>query len=197
MTIKLFLSTARMSARVTPENFARWGKFVKCNVASALSLPIKRVLQHRWGFGDEDTIENATPDQEEAIRSWLRGDGWRTFLAAERKLTSREEKALAAVRAFAQKMGYPPTIRELGERLEVSRRRAHQLLQSLRAKGAIEWDTGRARGIRVVSHQEAPARTSAETLKAALHALPFVNVTTERGTQAHVALADVEALLEQ
>lgn len=188
--IDLILSTARMPAGVSAERYISWGAFVERHISKALALEID-VSRHRAGVGDEDNIEGAASGQETLIRAWLRGDGWQAFLVAEKTLTSKEEKALQVMRILMREKGYPPTVRELAASLELGRSRTHILLTKLQMKGAIEWDTGRARGIRIVG-----LSNDRETLRAALRALPLVDVTTDRGTLAHVALVDVETLLE-
>ena len=52
---------------------------------------------------------------------------------------------------IAQHDGVPPTIREIGEALEISLSSAHGLLERLEARGRIRRTPGRARTVEVVA----------------------------------------------
>jgi repressor LexA len=66
------------------------------------------------------------------------------------ELTDREMEGLSELSSYIDENGYPPTIRELGERLGVSKTPAKECLDRLERKGAIERD-GTPRGIRLLS----------------------------------------------
>ena len=113
-------------------------------------------------------------------------------------LTPREGEALELVRALTREKGWPPTLRELGIHLHVSRTTAQYLLESLEAKGAIMRDggAGQARGVRVVGEvTEGAKEIERGRLREALTALPTVDVATARGSLPHVARVDVMGLL--
>ncbi|MEN1682101.1 MAG: hypothetical protein AAGJ46_21185 [Planctomycetota bacterium] len=68
-----------------------------------------------------------------------------------RPLTRRQSTILGVIRAYQADHGYSPTLRDIGRRMGISSPngvRCH--LNALQTKGAIEWDPGRARTIRLV-----------------------------------------------
>ena len=67
-----------------------------------------------------------------------------------RRLTERQEEVLNAIRDFIIKKGYPPTVRELGDLLDLSEKAAHGHLLTLENKGWIERLPDSARAIRIV-----------------------------------------------
>lgn len=60
-----------------------------------------------------------------------------------------QDKALEAIREFSERVGLPPTVRELGSLLGLSRTRAHQLVNALAKAGRLQRMPGRARAVRV------------------------------------------------
>lgn len=66
-------------------------------------------------------------------------------------LTPRQTDILAVLAAFISIHGYPPTVREASEAMGLSRNGLHWQLGELRRKGAIAFEDGRARSIRVLA----------------------------------------------
>lgn len=66
-------------------------------------------------------------------------------------LTNKQRQVLDAIAALTDENGYPPTVREVQERLgKTSPSTAHTHLRHLRDKGYIEWKEGKCRSIRIV-----------------------------------------------
>lgn len=53
--------------------------------------------------------------------------------------TSRQLEVLAAIVAATEQFGFPPTFAELGERLAISKRGAHDHVLRLRELGLVGW----------------------------------------------------------
>lgn len=61
-------------------------------------------------------------------------------------LTRRESDALAVIRAFRARCGYYPTVRELAQSMRLrSTSDAYRMMQGLRTKGFVSWDSRRSR----------------------------------------------------
>lgn len=69
---------------------------------------------------------------------------------AGRKLSSKQGQVLALLRHLIANRGYPPSIRELAEALEISHSAAHGYLQALELKGFVRRDPTKARGIELL-----------------------------------------------
>ncbi len=65
-------------------------------------------------------------------------------------ITPSQRKALKAIREFIARRGFPPTMKELGERLGVSAASAHQLVRQLQRKGFVRHQPGKARSLSIV-----------------------------------------------
>jgi repressor LexA len=72
-------------------------------------------------------------------------------------LTPRQQKVLSVIRDSIERRGYPPSMREIGERvgLTSSSSVAHQL-RTLEEKGFIKRDPNRPRALQVFAPHEAP-----------------------------------------
>jgi repressor LexA len=55
-----------------------------------------------------------------------------------RELTSRQQDVLDFIRTFSMRHGVPPTVREIGERFQVTPRAAFDHLRALERKGALQ-----------------------------------------------------------
>lgn len=68
----------------------------------------------------------------------------------EVEITDAQRRTLSEVRAFIIKRGFPPTMNELGELLEVTSASAHQLVVQLERKGYLKREPRKARNLSVV-----------------------------------------------
>ncbi len=65
-------------------------------------------------------------------------------------LTERQSQVLAYLNGYAAENGYPPSIREIGERFEIASPNGVMChLRALESKGAIRRTPGRSRAIKV------------------------------------------------
>jgi repressor LexA len=71
---------------------------------------------------------------------------------AMEKLTNRQREVLAAVRELTGRHGFPPTVRELAEFLEIGPRAAFEHLAALVRKGYLEKEDGRPRALAVAGY---------------------------------------------
>ena len=79
----------------------------------------------------------------------------------DKKLTERERKVLDYIKSQIKAKGYPPTIRELCQSLDIkSTSTAHKDLDSLMRKGYIRKDPVKRRALEVLD-KEAPAASAA------------------------------------
>jgi SOS-response transcriptional repressor LexA len=63
-----------------------------------------------------------------------------------RQLTLGEkERTVDAISELSMALGYPPTVRELAERLDLSISATYERLVRLRADGSISWDSKKFR----------------------------------------------------
>ncbi|RJQ20272.1 MAG: repressor LexA [Nitrospiraceae bacterium] len=65
------------------------------------------------------------------------------------KLTVKQKKILDFLREYAQKHGYPPTVREIGERFEILWAAARMHLKAIEKKGFIKINPAKSRGIEI------------------------------------------------
>lgn len=65
-------------------------------------------------------------------------------------LTARQRETLTKVVKFIDRNGYPPTVRELAEMLDVKVSAAHRLLGRLRDAGWVDWEDGQRRTLTVL-----------------------------------------------
>ncbi len=81
----------------------------------------------------------------------------------DKKLTEREQKVLDYIKAQIKAKGYPPTIRELCQSLDIkSTSTAHKDLDSLMRKGYIRKDPVKRRALEVLNKEEAAIPSAPE-----------------------------------
>ena len=79
------------------------------------------------------------------------GPGWRTTEVGPDGLTSRQRRILATIADSLKTRGYPPTMREIGEAVELtSPSSVKYQLTALEAKGFIRRDPNRPRAMEIV-----------------------------------------------
>ncbi len=74
----------------------------------------------------------------------------------EARLTRRQQEVLSFMRAFSQRHGVPPTVREIGERFRVTPRAAFDHLRALERKGYLKRRTASGRTSRALTLAERP-----------------------------------------
>jgi repressor LexA len=72
-----------------------------------------------------------------------------------RELTSRQRDVLEFIRSFSGRHGVPPTVREIGERFEVTPRAAFDHLRALERKGMLQRRRSAGRTSRALTLSEA------------------------------------------
>jgi len=93
-----------------------------------------------------------------------------------KELSERQLEVLACIRAIFQETGYPPTVRELGERLGLSSSCTVQRhLEMLERKGFIRRNPTKARTIEILRGLKPVSRSAAD---GGLVAVPIVGVVT-------------------
>lgn len=65
-------------------------------------------------------------------------------------LTERQHEVLDTIRTYHDRTGYAPSIRELADLLGISGAATYRALVRLRDAGAVDWDEGVARTLRVL-----------------------------------------------
>ena len=73
-------------------------------------------------------------------------------------LTPAQERALATIRQFSSRHGFPPTVKELGQELGVAPASAHELMTALERKGYLRRSPGKARSLEIL-RQPGPETT--------------------------------------
>jgi len=68
-------------------------------------------------------------------------------------LTEIQKKILEFLKDYTRNHGYPPTVREIGERFKIFWPAARKHLQSLERKGFVRLNPSRSRGIEIVGFQ--------------------------------------------
>lgn len=66
------------------------------------------------------------------------------------ELTERQAQILDQIVGFQRRTGMAPTRQELADALRISVPTVQQHLEALRRKGAVDWEEGKARSMRVV-----------------------------------------------
>lgn len=70
------------------------------------------------------------------------------------KITPAQEKILEIVARFIAAKGYPPSRRQIASDLGCAVANVQGQLESLRAKGYVDWDDGVARSLRVIPDEQ-------------------------------------------
>lgn len=78
-----------------------------------------------------------------------------------RELTTRQQEVLAFIRSFVARHGLPPTVREIGERFQVTPRAAFDHLRALERKGVLQRRASVGRTSRALVPYDSPARPAA------------------------------------
>lgn len=92
------------------------------------------------------------------------------------ELTKRQQEVLCGIRLIFQETGYPPTVRELGERLGLrSSCTVQRHLEALERKGFIRRSPTKARTIEITRGQRPVSRSAAD---GGLISLPVVGMVT-------------------
>ncbi len=71
-----------------------------------------------------------------------------------KKITTRQREALQFLCDYQAQHGYPPTIQELADAMEVTKTSAHEFIQQLIRKGYVEREEHLARGLNILRHPE-------------------------------------------
>ena len=75
-----------------------------------------------------------------------------------RELTRRQEQILAFIRAEIHRVGYPPSVREIGEAIGLSSSSTvHSHLAALETKGFIRRDPSKPRALEVLDFRDTEA----------------------------------------
>ena len=72
-------------------------------------------------------------------------------------LTTAQEKAFKAIRSFAEKKGFPPTVKELADQLGMASASAHELVSELVRKDFLRRTPRKARSLEIVKQPPVPA----------------------------------------
>ena len=72
-------------------------------------------------------------------------------------LTTAQEKAFKAIRSFAEKKGFPPTVKELADQLGMASASAHELVSELVRKDFLRRTPRKARTLEIVKQPPVPA----------------------------------------
>lgn len=79
-----------------------------------------------------------------------------------RDLTEKQQAILAYIEQYIASQGYPPTIREIGDRFEITAKGAYDHLKAIEKKGYIKCEKNRSRAIELIRTSEGatPVSTS-------------------------------------
>ena len=67
-----------------------------------------------------------------------------------RDLTEKQQAILAYIEQYIASQGYPPTIREIGDRFEITAKGAYDHLKAIEKKGYIKCEKNRSRAIELI-----------------------------------------------
>jgi repressor LexA len=114
-------------------------------------------------------------------------------------LTEAQEKALKAIRAFVDRKGFPPTVMELADHLDMASASAHELVSALVEKGFLRRTPRKARSLEIVRQPPVPASDLRPvpvvgTVVAGMPLLAVENIEGEILVDAHVVRGTCFAL---
>lgn len=69
-------------------------------------------------------------------------------------LTQKQEKILAYIGHFMRKTGYPPTVREIGERFKIASSSVFDHLKALEGKGVLKRTENKSRSLEIVGQKK-------------------------------------------
>jgi repressor LexA len=79
-------------------------------------------------------------------------------MTRDRELTDRQRQVLDFIKSEIRRMGYPPTVRDIGAAVGLSSSSTvHAHLEALEAKGLIRRDPSKPRALEVLDREPAPA----------------------------------------
>lgn len=97
------------------------------------------------------------------------------YQKTEFKLTDRQQQVMEVIEEALAARGYPPSVREIGERLgTTSPSTAHSHLKTLVRKGLIERDPAKPRAIRVVASRNSRSAAAAAVPESPIRKVPLV-----------------------
>ena len=70
---------------------------------------------------------------------------------AEQLLTKLHESVLKYINTVIDKTGFPPTVSDIAVQFDVSRQRAHSLLNQLQKRGVVDWKKGDINTLRITA----------------------------------------------
>ncbi|MBX7056530.1 MAG: transcriptional repressor LexA [Leptospirales bacterium] len=74
-----------------------------------------------------------------------------------RDLTEKQQAILEFIEVYIQEQGYPPTIREIGERFAITAKGAYDHLKAIEKKGYIKCEKNRSRAIELLKKSNGAA----------------------------------------
>ncbi len=79
-------------------------------------------------------------------------------MTRDRDLTDRQRQVYEFIKSESRRMGYPPTVRDIGAAVGLSSSSTvHAHLAALEAKGLIRRDPSKPRALEIIGHDTAPA----------------------------------------
>ena len=68
----------------------------------------------------------------------------------QQKLTDRQNQALNFIKDYISEYRYPPSFRDVGKAVDITKRAVNNHIQTLVKKGYIEYEAGRPRMLKVI-----------------------------------------------
>jgi repressor LexA len=81
-----------------------------------------------------------------------------------KKLTARQNEVFNFIRYFINDHGFPPTIREVGDRFKISVKGSYDHIKALEKKGYIKCNLKRSRAIEVIGGKQEKENTKMKTV---------------------------------
>lgn len=66
-----------------------------------------------------------------------------------KSLTEKQEEIIDYIKRFIESEGYPPSIAEIGDHFKITAASSYNHLLAIKKKGYVDWETGRARTLRL------------------------------------------------